>query len=102
MQEFSQLMQYLLGANSIDVKAGDFNYDRVTVTEKKTYIFTNHFNIVNKPTHMSGLLLDQVYIKKTLIEEFSTNVHVENIYFSDHDAARILVDENTVYFYTIL
>ena len=51
---------------------------------------------------MSGLLLDQVYIKKTLIEEFSTNVHVENIYFSDHDAARILVDENTVYFYTIL
>ena len=35
MQEFSQLMQYLLGANSIDIKAGDFNYDRLTVTERK-------------------------------------------------------------------
>ena len=45
MQEFSQLMQYLLGANSIDVKAGDFNYDRVTVTEKKTHIFLQTISI---------------------------------------------------------
>ena len=35
--------------------------------------------MVNKPTDISGSLIDHVYNKKTLIEEFSINVSVENI-----------------------
>ena len=34
MQEFSQLIQYLLAENSIDIIARDFNYDLLKVTEK--------------------------------------------------------------------
>ena len=99
MQEFSQLMQYLLAANSVDIIAGDFSCNLLKVIENKLLdIFTDHVQMVNKPTHISGSLIDHVYITKTLMEEFSTNVTVENIYFSDHDALRIVIKKNAVDF----
>ena len=33
--------------------------------------FTDHVEMVNKPTHISRFLIDYFYIKKALIEEFS-------------------------------
>ena len=100
MQEFSELMQYLLAAHSIDIIAGDLNYDLLKVIENKLlYIFTDHVQMVNKTTHISGSLIDHVYIKKTLMEEFCTNATVENIYFSDHDALRIVIKKNAVDFH---
>ena len=93
-------MQYLLAANSIDITAGDFNYDLLKVIENKQLdIFTDHVQMVNKPTHISGSLTDHVYIKKTLMEEFPTSVTVANIYFSDHDALRIATKKNAVDFH---
>ena len=35
------------------------------------------------------------------MEEFSINLTVENIYFSDHDAVRTVIDKNVVDFHTI-
>ena len=64
-------------------------------------VFTDHIEMVNKPTHISGSLIDHVFIKKDLMEEFFTNATVQNIYFSDHDAVRILIEKNAVGFYTI-
>ena len=57
--------------------------------------------MVNKPMHISGFLINHAYIKKSLIEEFFTNPTVENIYFSDHDAVRIIIEINGVGFRTI-
>ena len=45
--------------------------------------------MANKPTHISRSLIDHVYIKKALMEEFFTNITIESIYFSDLDAVRI-------------
>ena len=102
VQEFSQKMQYLLAAYSVDIKGGDFNYDFLNVTENKlSDIFGGYVQIVNKATHRSGSLTDHVYVKKTLMEEFSINLTVENIYFSDHDAVRNVIDKNAVDFHTI-
>ena len=90
MQEFFQMLQYLLATNSIDITAGEFNYDLLKVSQNKFLdIFTDHVQMVNKPTHISGSLIDHVYIKKSLIEEFFSNATVENIYFSDHDAEEL-------------
>ena len=44
--------------------------------------------------HISWSLIYHAYIKKRLIEEFFTNATVENIYFSDHHAARIMIENN--------
>ena len=62
-------------------------------------IFTDPVQMVNKPTQISVSLIDHTYINKALMEEFSTNVTVEKIYFSDHDAARIGIEKNYVDFH---
>ena len=103
MQEFFQMLEYLLATNSIYIVAGDFNFDLLTVSENNLFLnhFTEHVYIVNKPTNISGSLTDHVYIKKTLMEEFFANATVKNIYFSDHDAIRIVIEKNNVDFQTI-
>ena len=60
--------------------------------------FTDHVQMVNEPTHISGSLIDFFYIKKVLIEAFFTNVTVENIYFLDKDALIIEIQKNCVNF----
>ena len=76
------MLQHLVATYSIDIIAGDFNHDILKVSENKLLnIFTGHVQMVNKPTHISGSLIDHVYIKKSLIEEFLFNATVENIYF---------------------
>ena len=49
--------------------------------------------------HISRILIDHVYIKRALMKEFITNVTVENLYFSDHDAVRIVIEKNVVDFH---
>ena len=84
----------------MDIIAGDFSYDLLKVPQNKFLdIFTDHVQMVNKTTHISGCLIDHVYIKKALMEEFFTSVTVENIYFSDHDAVRIVTEKNSVDFH---
>ena len=90
---------YLPASNSVDFITMVLNSDCVKEIENKLLdIFTNHVQIVNKPTHISGSLMDHVYIKKTLMEEFSITVNVENICFLDHDALRISTEKISVDF----
>ena len=49
MQEFFQMLQYLLATNSTDIIAGDFSYDLLKVSQNKyLYIFTDYVQMVNK------------------------------------------------------
>ena len=62
------MLQYLLAKNSVDIIAQDFNYNFVKVLQNKFLdIFTDHVPMANKPTHISGSLIDHVYIKKALM-----------------------------------
>ena len=58
------------------------------VTNKFLDIFTDRVQMVNKLTHISGSFIDHIYIKKALMEEYFTNVTIEKISFSDHDAVK--------------
>ena len=66
MQEVFQMLQYLQATNSVDIVAVDFNFDLLKVPENNLLLnhFTEHIEIVNKATHISGSLIDHVYIKK--------------------------------------
>ena len=100
MQEFVQMLQYLLATISTDIIAEDFSYDLLKVLQKKFLdIFTGNVQMVNKPTHISGSLIDHVHIKKALMEEFFINVNVGSIYFSDHNAVNIAIQKNYVDFH---
>ena len=90
MQEFLPMLQYLLASNVINIIAGDFNYDLLKVSENKLLdVFTDHVQMVNKPTHLSGSLIDHVYIKNILMEEFFINATVENNFFSDKNFVKL-------------
>ena len=53
---------------------GEFNYDPLKVSQNKFLdTFTDHAQMVNKATHISGSLIDHVYITKGLMETFFTN-----------------------------
>ena len=67
------MLQYLLATNSVDIIAGDVNFDLLKMLENNLLLnhFTEHVQIVNKPTHISATLIDHVYRKKILMEEFS-------------------------------
>ena len=100
MQYFCQMLQYLLATNYINIIAGDLNYDILKVSQNNFLdIFADPVEMVNKPTHISGSLINHVYIKKAFMAEFFTNVTVENIYFSDHDAVRITIEKKYVDFH---
>ena len=58
IQEFFQMLQYLLATNSIGIIAEEFSYDILKVSRNKfLHIFIDHVQIVNKPTHISGSLI---------------------------------------------
>ena len=93
-EEYFQMLQYLVVTYSMDIINEDFNYDLLKVSGNKFLdIFTDHVEMVNKPTHSSRSLIDHVYIKKSLMEELLFNATVKNIYFSDHDAVRIMIEK---------
>ena len=75
------MLQYFPATNSIFILTGDFNYGLLKVSQNKLLdISTGHVQMVNKPAHISGSLIDHVYIKNALREEFFTNVTVQNIF----------------------
>ena len=77
IQAFFQMLQYLLKSNSIDIIAEDFKYDLLKVSQNTFLdIFTDHVQMVNKPTHIAGSLIDHVYIKKSLMEKFFCEKHL--------------------------
>ena len=57
------MLQYSVATYSVDVIAGDFSYQ---VSKNKLLdFFTDHVQMVNKPTHISGsLILSCLYQKK--------------------------------------
>ena len=59
---------------------------------------TGYTQVVNEPIHISGSQLGHVYTKNALLQEFHTKAIVENIFFSDHDDARIVFWKNGVDF----
>ena len=67
------MLQSLLATNSIDIIARNFNYDLLKLSQNNFLdIFRDHVQMINKPTNIPGSLINHVYIKRALIEEFFT------------------------------
>ena len=58
----------------------------------------NLIQIVKEPTHLSGSLIDHVYIHQDLLGNVNVEVKNFDVYFSDHDAIQIsLTDKSDSY-----
>ena len=79
--------------------------------------FIDHVRMINKPTHIHTrthththththkrtplLVIDHVFIKKILMDKFSSNAMVTISYFSDNDAIRTVIKKSAVGFHFI-
>ena len=78
--------------NNIQLILGDFNYNAFkedSSREKLSEVLTDYNQIVDQPTHISGSLIDHVYIKKAFQNQIDMHSIVKNIHFSDHDAVKL-------------
>ena len=92
---FNETLKYLVDSQDVDIILGDFNINALAVDGDLAFLLEAYEMIVNDPTHISGSLLDHVYVKKTLSSDFYITCMVKNIYFSDHDAVRIVLEQLT-------
>ena len=44
--------------------------------------------IVRKPNHISGSLIDYIYIQNEFLESVDATSQIVEVHFSDHDAVR--------------
>ena len=45
--------------------------------------------VVRDPTHLSGSLIDHVYLSNATLDNFQATATIKNIYFSDQDAVNL-------------
>ena len=90
---FIYLIQHFLSMaeNDIDVILGDFNINAFT-TNNLSDLLCEYVQIVQEPTHISGSLIDHVYVKQSLFDSYDIKCIVKNTYFSDHDAVMFQFD----------
>ncbi len=84
----------ILDAHYIDVILADFNinyFNELRIMPLKHIMnFRGYIQVVDKPTFLSaGSLLNQVYVKKNLHN--NTENAVISVYYSNHDAVRIVI-----------
>ena len=83
MQEFFEMLQYLLITNSIDIIIGNFNYFLLKVPGNKLLdISTDHAQMENKPLHICRSLMDHVYINKPWWKNFPQKLLLKTFIFN--------------------
>ena len=80
---FCDSLQGFVTNNSVDIILGDFN---INGFNKNIRLLSRCDQLVNTSTHISGSLLDHVYIRQEFLKQVTSDVI--SIYFSDHDAIK--------------
>ena len=83
---FNWLREFVLN-NHIDIILGDFNINGFEKNDRLSNILSYFNQVVEVSTHISGSLLDHVYVHK----EFSRTLFADvfDVYFSDHDSVEL-------------
>ena len=89
---FLDQLVYFTNARTIYILLGDFNIDAFDgdAYTRLDEVPSNYRLMVKEPTHLDGGLLDHVYLLKSF-SRMNVNSFVKNIYFSDHDAVKLLI-----------
>jgi len=75
--------------DKVHIILGDFNINALAHPEinfLNEYLSHDYQMVVSSPTHISGSLIDHVYVHKDLLEDGKIDFILHNVYFSDHDA----------------
>lgn len=68
---------------------GDFNINAYQQNDHLSEVLGNYTLINDQPTHISGSLIDHMYIRHNFLTEVDVEVLTHCVYFSDHDAVKM-------------
>ena len=85
LNSFCDWLQGFVTNNSVDIIFCDFNINGFN-ENIRFHILSQFDQLVNTTTHISGSLLDHVYIRQEFPKQVTSDVI--SIYFSDHDAKK--------------
>ena len=76
---------------NIHIILGDFNINAFEENKNKKLkeVLINYNQILEEPTHISGSLIDQVYIKKIFQDQIDIHTTIKNTHAEIHDAVKI-------------
>ena len=81
LEQFCEILEYLLISNLVAVIVGNLNFDLSKVSTNKILDHLKDYaQVVNEPTHIARSLIDHVYINNTLLKDFADNVKVQDIF----------------------
>ena len=89
--EFYDLLRYLTSTYDIDLIVGDFN---VQPNENLRNVLNLYDQLIERPTFISGSILDHVYVKKSMLSKCLIKADVESVFFSQHDSVKITFESN--------
>ena len=96
MTYFCDWVSEFVSTRHADITLGDFNMKLSgTPVGKFSSALTNFIQIVRKPTHLSGSLIDLVYIYQDLLGNVNAEVKNFEVYFSDHDTIQIRLTDKS-------
>ena len=99
LTQFCDWVGEFVRTRHVDIILGDFNINLLgKPVATSSSALTNFIQIVKEPTHLSGSLIDHVYIHQDLLGIVNAEVKNFDVYFSDHDAIQIsLTDKSDSY-----
>ena len=69
---------------------GDFN---LKPNDQLGSLLDEYSQLVTEPTHLTGSILDHVYVKKSFLSLYDVNVFVQSVFFTDHEAVSVRIGE---------
>lgn len=91
IREFYELIHYLSVSHRPDLILGDFN---MKPNDEFNDLLQNYRQMVLKPTHVAGSILDHVYILSEFSQRNMLSVYVNSIFFSDHEMIKVRIKHN--------
>ena len=90
---FERLREIVHPELHIDIILGDFNSNIFNNSNNiLKNILSNYELVINEATHISGSLIDHVYISKSLLQQmYLESITVCDVSFSDHDAVKFKI-----------
>ena len=79
--------------NDIHMIFGDFNISALEGNDYMSQYLSNYKIIVISPSHISGSLLDHVFVLHNFFENFKVTNYIKSVYFSDHDAVKCIIEK---------
>ena len=86
INQFLWLVTRVYFYNTVDIVIRDFNINALHENNSLLRVLSAYNQVVTKSTHISGSLLDHVYVHKEFSRTLS--VYVIDIYFSYHNAVK--------------